>query len=370
MSTTDKNPNYLLQSNFFTQSVMNGVTDMQKDIIYYLQTLINFRDQNPKEEIIFNCDNFFKYRKVEKNNTYSVGELLEICSGLININGVFYNTQTKTTEFFNVIDGVSVSDENANEFIVRLATWGKIFFYEKHALQYANKSMVEYTQIESSIIDLRGDKRKKLFELLSQFKSTGVYKVSVEQLKILLGFIIYKNETDDSKTAKQLQLKFLFDTTNKTPDYEKIEYLARWSEFKRVFLDPAIADFNSNEKLDISHISYTTVLRGRKITNLHFTFQKRLDLNNLSDVHRTALMTFSAYGLTESQILFLLQRIGHENMYNRFNQAATFNNQFDNKQSIHYRRKVWFDNETKAEIKNLGGFLFEKVFPELKNPAI
>lgn len=113
MKSTDKNSNYLLQSNFFTQSVMRGVTEMQKDIIYYLQTLINFRDPNPEEEIIFNYNKFLEYKNVKKNSFYSVSELLEICSGLIHINGVFYNTQTKITEFFNVIDSVSVSDEDA-----------------------------------------------------------------------------------------------------------------------------------------------------------------------------------------------------------------------------------------------------------------
>ncbi|AZI21518.1 replication initiation protein [Chryseobacterium taklimakanense] len=333
MKSTDKNSNYLLQSNFFTQSVMRGVTEMQKDIIYYLQTLINFRDPNPEEEIIFNYNKFLEYKNVKKNSFYSVSELLEICSGLIHINGVFYNTQTKITEFFNVIDSVSVSDEDANEFIVRFAKWGKIFFYEKHALEYANKTRVQYTQIESSIIDLKGDKRKKLFELLSQFKATGIYRVSLEELKVLLGFIVYKNEKNKSETTKQLQLKFLFDTKEISPDYERVEYLARWSEFKRVFLDPAINDFNSNEKLDISHISYETVKVGRKITNLHFKFQKRLDINNLSEVHQTALKSFLAYGLTESQILFLLQRIGQENMFNRFNKAVTFNQHYDNKES-------------------------------------
>lgn len=364
---SEKNSNYLLQSNFFTQSVMRGVTEMQKDIIYYLQSVINFRDPNPGEEIVFNYDNFLAYKKVKKNDFYTVSELLEICTGLIFINGVFYNTQTKATEFFNVIDSVSVSDENANEFIVRFAKWGKIFFYEKHALEYANKTQVQYTQIESSIIDLKGDKRKKLFELLSQYKSTGIYKVSLEELKVLLGFIVYKNENNTSERSNQLQLKFLFDAKNVSDDYKRVEYLARWSEFKRVFLDPAISDFNSNEKLDISHISYTTIKSGRKITNLHFKFQKRLEVGNLSELHKTALKTFLDFGLNESQILFLLQRIGHENMYNRFNNSVTFNNHYDNKESKHYRRKVWFENESGAEIKNLGGFLYEKVFPELKN---
>lgn len=359
--------NYLIQSNFFTQSVLRDVTEMQKDIIYYLQTLIDFRDANPNDEILFNYSDFLKYKKVEKNNFYSVSELLDICRGLITIDGVFYNKTTKTTEFFNLIDSVSVNNENANEFIVRLANFGKIFFFEKYGLQYAQKSKVEYTQIESSIIDLKGDKRKKLFELLSQYKSTGIYKVSLEELKVLLGFIIYNNVKTKNGGDLALQLKFLFEPKEVTSDFEKVEFLPLWSEFKRVFLDPAIANFNDNEKLDISHISYTTIKLGRKVTNIHFSFQKRLNASNLSEQHKIALKSFTEYGLNESQILFLLQRIGHENMYNRFNQSVTFNNYYDNKESKYYRQKIWFENASGKEIKNLGGFLYEKVFSELSN---
>lgn len=362
---TTKNNNYLIQSNYFTQSVLRGVTEMQKDIIYYLQSLINFRDENPSDFIIFNYEKFLQYKKVQKNSFYSVSELLEICVGLRSINGVFYNKQTKSTVFFNIIDNVEVNDENGNEFIITLAKWGKIFFFEKNAIAYANKSKVGYTQIESSIIDLKGEKRKKFFELLSQFKSSGFLKVSLEEFKIQLGFIVYVNEDDKSERSQQLQLKFLFEPAEISEGYEKVEYLKVWSEFKRVFLDPAINDFNNNKKLDISHISYKTIKVGRKITHLHFTFQKRLDVNNLSQLHRTALNDFLIFGLNESQILFLLQRIGHENMYNRFNKAVTFNNHYENKESKFYRQKIWFENETGSEIKNLGGFLYEKVFADI-----
>lgn len=366
MRKTDKNSNYLLQSNFFTQSVMRGVTEVQKEIIYYLQTLIDFHDPNPKEDIVFNYDDFLKYKKIEKKNTFSVAETFMMCDGLRSINGVFYNTNTKTTVFFNIIDSVSVSDENPNEFRIKFASMGKVFFFEKFAIDYAQNNKMSYTQIESSIIDLKGDKRKKLFELLSQFKATGIYRVSLEELKTLLGFIVFVNEKDKSLKSEQLQLQFLFDKSNLTDEYERVEYLIRWADFKRVFLDPAIAEFNSNERLDISHISYNTIKNGRKITSIHFSFQKRLDKSNLSSLHKTALAHFTSYGLTEGQTIFLLQRLGHENMYNRVNSAITFNNHFDNKESKHYRRKIWFKNDTGEEIKNLSGFLYTTVFPELQ----
>lgn len=363
----DRNPNYLLQSNLFTQSVMRGVLEVQKDILYYLQSSINFRDINPSERIVFNYEKFLEYKKVEKRNFYSVSQIFDLCNGLININGVFYNTSSKTTEFFNLIDSVSISDENSNEFLIRLANWGKIFFYEKYAIEYAKQSNIQYTQIVRSIIDLKGSKRKKLFELLSQFKSTGVYRVPLDELKTLLGFIVYKNEHDNSKQTQQIQLKFLFEPFPVTADFEKIEYLPRWVDFKRVFLDTAIEEFNSNQNLDISHISYDAIKSGRKITNIHFRFQKRIDLENLSEVHKTTLSNFLLYGLQQSQILFLIQRIGHENMYNRFNNELIFNPFFDDKNHKNYRQKQWFIKSTMEPVNNLGGFLFDKVFKELHN---
>lgn len=64
---------------------MRGVTEIQKDIIYYLQTIIDFRDIEPTNNITFNFDNFLAYKKVTKRNFYSISDLLEICTGLINI---------------------------------------------------------------------------------------------------------------------------------------------------------------------------------------------------------------------------------------------------------------------------------------------
>jgi hypothetical protein len=79
-----------------------------------------------------------------------------------------------------------------------------------------------------------------------------------------------------------------------------------------------------------------------------------------------AITYFTQYGLKESQVIFLLQRIGDKEMFNRFNKAVIFNREYDNKNSKFYRQKTWFDNNTGNEIKSLGGYLYEKVFPELK----
>jgi plasmid replication initiation protein len=208
-----------------------------------------------------------------------------------------------------------------------------------------------------------------LFELLSQYKKTGFYRVSLEELKTLLGFIEYEYKTDSDyqEETPQMQLKLLSENESIPEDYKRVEYLQVWRDFKRVFLDPAIEAFNSNNKLDISNIHYEPIKTGRKITGLVFTFQKRLDEENLSREDKNALTYFQDYGLNKNQIMFLLQRIGSDLMFKRFNDAVTFNRYIDDTDSKHYRMKIWFDNKTQEPIKNLGGYLYEKVFPELKS---
>ncbi|RLJ22907.1 replication initiator protein [Chryseobacterium sp. 7] len=364
----EPNRNYLFQSNLFTKSILQDVLEIQKDIIYFLQTQINFTDPNATGKVIFNYDKFLEYKKIKvQKNTYSPDQILSFCFGLLEPKGAFYNKKTSSLVVYNLFSNVEVNDFNPKEFIITFADFGKIFFYEKFALEYAKTSKIEYTQIESNIIDLKGESRKKFFELLSQYKSTGFYKVSLEEFKTLLGFIVYiRDDEDETQESQQLQLKLLFQPDEKQTDFKKKEYLQSWSEFKRVFLDPAIESFNSNTKLDISNIKWTTVKSGRKITGLHFTFQKRLDKDSLEPEMMNAIKHFTEYGLKENQIMFLLQRMGYKEMYNRFMNAVTFNKSYDNKESKFYHKKVWFETESGEEIKKLGGYLYDKVFPELK----
>ena len=364
-----KTGNYLIQSNYFTKSVLRDASETQKEILYFLQSEIDFYDENATGIVMFNYERFLKYKKVEKKkNTYSPSEFHSIINGLRNINGVFYNKPTKTTVFFNLVDSVEINEEDSREFKIRFANFGKIFFFKKFALEYVENSKVPYTQIEKSIIDLKGEKRKKFFELLSQYKETGIYRVSLEEFKILLGFIEYVNKNEDGEDVeiKQLQLEFLFSNNEVPQNFEKAEYLKIWGEFKRVFLDPAIEEINKNSKLDIDNITYTTKKTGRKITALEFRFKKRLKKDNLSEEEKKALGYFIGYGLNENQVFYLMQRIGYTEMYRRLNEMITFNNHYDNKESPFFRRNVWFENTTNNEIGNLGGYMYDKMFPELK----
>lgn len=369
MRKEKRSGNYLIQSNYFTKSVLRDATEMQKEILYYLQSEIDFYDENATGTVTFNYERFLKYKKVkDRKNTYSTAEFFSIINGLRNINGVFYNKPTKTTVFFNLVDSVEVNDEDTNEFTIRFANFGKIFFFEKFALEYVETAKVPYTQIEKNIIDLKGEKRKKFFELLSQYKSTGIYRVSLEEFKMLLGFVEYINTKGNQEDigTKQMQLELLFSDESAPLEFERVEYLKAWGEFKRVFLDPAVEEINKNTKLDIDNLTYITKRTGRKITALEFRFKKKIKKESLSSDEVKAMNYFISYGLSESQVIFLFQRIGYNEMYRRLNEMITFNNSYDNPKSTHYRRKVWFENLTGNEIINLGGYMYEKMFPELK----
>lgn len=362
------NKNYLIQSNFFTESVMRNISEIQKDILYFIQQEINYYDDNPPEYFIFSYDKFLEVKGVKRNDFYTPTEIFEFCNQLITAGGVFYNKREKSVNFFNILGGVKVLEENTNEFQIEFTNWGKRFFYEKYAREYAQSVNIPHTQIEKNIIYLNGDRRKKFFELLSQYKATGLYRVKLEHLKSLLGFIEYvpKNNMGDTIGAFPIQLKLLFEEDDsEMKNYEKVEYLKVWYDFRKNFLDPAIEAFNNNPKLDISNIQYSTMKTGRKITGLEFRFQKRMVEEELNNEQKVALQSFMDYGLTKAQILFLFQRIGYRLMWERFNSAVTFNNRYDDNESPLYRKKIWFSNETKEEIRDLSGFLYKKVFPEL-----
>lgn len=355
---TPSNKNYLIQSQIFNETVLSDISEIQKDIIYYLQSIINFREANPTGEVYFDYNDFLKYKKTSKNLSYSPKEIQNFCRELIDLNGVIYNKKTENIEFFNIIDKIQVSNKDPENFTVYFASWGKIFFYEKFAIEYAELSKIQYTQIEKNIIDLQSAKRKKFFELLSQFKETGLYRISLIKLKTLLGFIIYDYSDTPEIEPKQLSL---FDQRREPVK----EFLKTWYDFRKVFLDPAIEEINSNKSLDISNVTYVMIKKGTKVVSLEFTFKRRLKNASLSEKEQKVVSYLKNYGLNDSQALFLLQRLTPETIYKRLSDSITFNSHYSDEKSKNYQRKVWFENETGTEIQNLGGFLYSKVFTEL-----
>ena len=49
-----KTGNYLIQSNYFTKSVLRDASETQKEILYFLQSEIDFYDENATGIVMFN----------------------------------------------------------------------------------------------------------------------------------------------------------------------------------------------------------------------------------------------------------------------------------------------------------------------------
>lgn len=358
--------NYIKQANFLTTSVFLNMTEVQKDALYFIMQNIDYHSTSPTDKIIIDFEKFLTYKDVKKNNFYSLEETKKILEGLITTKGSFRNQFTGQYVIFNLIDNITFNPKSPNELEVKLAEFGVIFLYEKALAEYVEKSKLflpdykkknsgkGFTQIEKNVASLNSASQKKLFEMLSQFKSKGWMKITLFDLKLALGFISIKiKDKEITPEAEQLSLIFSKEENN---NIEKIERLPAFYDFKRRFLDIAINEINNNAKLDITNLKFETLKTGNKVTSLRFTFKKKLNKENMSEEETRCFNYFVGFGLTESQVFFLLNRIGYQNMYNSF------------KEKIGHKKgpygRVFFELSTNTEIKNLPGFLYETVFAD------
>lgn len=374
----DENPkndlifgNYIKQANFLTSSVIFDMSEVQKDALYFIMQNIDYHSQKPTDKLKIDFEKFLDYKKVKKNNFYSIQETVQLMNGIRDIKGSFRNQYTGQFVTFNLIDNVSINPKSPNELDVTLAQYGVILLYEKALSEYVERSksfLPDYktksnsgkgfTQIEKSVVSLNSYPQKKLFEMLSRFKSKGWMKITLFDLKLALGFITIKSKTlNTDLQAEQLSLIFSKDENN---DIEKVEKLKVFADFRKKFLEVAIKEINNNTNLDITNLKVEPIKTGNKITSLYFTFKKKMNLQNMNAEEQKCYDYFISFGLNDTQIFHLLNRIGYENMYNEFNDKIS------TKKSVY--GNVFFDRNTEKEIKNLSGFLYENVFNNILKP--
>lgn len=360
--------NYIKQANFLTSSVILDISEVQKDALYFIMQNIDYHSKNPTDKLKIDFEKFLDYKKVKKNNFYSIHETAQLMNGIRDIKGSFRNQYTGQFVTFNLIDNVSINPKSPNELDVTLAQYGVILLYEKALAEYVENSksfLPDYktksnsgkgfTQIEKNVVSLNSYPQKKLFEMLSRFKSKGWMKITLFDLKLALGFITIKSKTlNIDLQAEQLSLIFSKDENN---DIEKVEKLKVFYEFKRRFLDVAVAEINNNMLLDITNLKFEALKTGNRVTSLYFTFKKKMNKENMSDEELKCYNYFIGWGMAETQVLHLLNRIGYENMYSEFNAKIT-----SKKTQYGY---LFYDKSTQKEIKNLSGFLYENVFPNI-----
>lgn len=356
--------NYIKQANFLTSSVIFDMSEVQKDALYFIMQNIDYHAEKPTDKLKIDFEKFLEFKKVKKNNFYTIQETVQLMNGIRDIKGSFRNQYTGQFVTFNLIDNVSINPKSPNELDVTLAQYGVILLYEKALAEYVersksflpdyktNNSGKGFTQIEKSVVSLNSYPQKKLFEMLSRFKSKGWMKITLFDLKLALGFITIKSKIlNTDLQAEQLSLIFSKDENN---DIEKVEKLKVFADFRKKFLNTAINEINNNPHLDITSLKVEPLKTGNKITSLYFTFKKKMNIENMNADELKCYEYFLSFGLRESQILHLLNRIGYENMYSLFNSKIS-----SKKDTYGYK---FFDKSTQKEIKKLSGFLYDNVF--------
>lgn len=354
---------YFNQANFFTRSVFNLERDIHKDILYLIQSKIDFFGAT-KDIINISFNDYLTAKNVCKNNTYSFEEFCKIADEVKSIGGAFYNKINSSFVSFNIIDNIQIDLENSESLKIELAKFGKIFFYKKNLEAYikeitpAGKPLkyTGHTQIENSTLKFRGLRRKKFFELISQFKNTGYFKIRLIELKMYLGYIQIIDSSTKEPLSMENQMKFIFIPNNK---FEFLDKYPIYSRFENDFLKGAIENINSDSSKDINNLVISRKIKtGRKITHLEFKFNALG--KDLTEEEITCLNMFLDLKLDKQQVLYLLKRIGYKEMYGRWMkniERKVLNNSTDAK---------FYDRRTNKEIHNIPGYLYKSIFPELQ----
>lgn len=354
-----ENQKYLIQSNFFTQSIFENINEVHKDIIYVLQQKIDFYSDECEDLINISYNDYLSAKNLNKNEAYSFEEWKKFTENLITFNGIFINKITNQLVNFNLISTVRIDIDNPENLNIKLAEFGLIFFYKNKMEEYVkdlnnnqiNKKQIGYTRIHNNVIKINSARRKKFYELLSQYKETGIYKTNFNYLKIILGIVELYNEDNKKISINDPQYRIIF-SENNVDSYIKKDIYKKFSQFDHKFLRPTIDYFNNNKELDIHNIVYTTIKKGRKTIGIEFRFISRGQ--NLNEEQLTCKETFIHYGLEETQIIYLMKRIGVRECYGRFKQYVTIKQEGTT--------KVYYERHSNKQIDNLGGYLYTKVF--------
>ena len=353
--------NYVKQANFLTTSVFLNMTEVQKDGLYFIMQNIDYHSLEPQRKITIDFKRFLEYKGISKNNFYSIAETEKFLNDIVNAKGSFFNKFTGEALVFSLIDNVKINTNNPNELDVTLGDYGQTFLYEKLLEKYINSfshllpkanSGTGYTQIEKNVVSLDSYQQKKLFEILSRWKNKGFYRTSILNLKLILGLVEFKIVNGDKPINSEHQLRLLFGSDSQ--DYIKIEKYEKFSDFRK-FLERACKTIESNPKLDINNLSFKFIKSGKKVTHLEFSFKKYLNNENLSADESKCKDYLISFGLSETQVFLLLNKIGHVTIYSKLSSKIRY-------EKDKLKGYKYFDRETNKEINNLAGFLYTNVF--------
>ncbi|MDO6818935.1 MULTISPECIES: replication initiation protein [unclassified Zobellia] len=352
----------LNQANFFTRSLFKLDKEIHKDIVYLIQSKIDFFGK-PKSVIKISLNDYIDAKNTSKNDTYSFSEFYKFTNEVKNVGGAFYNKIERSFIAFNIVDNVQVDPDSPDTLKIELARFGKIFFYKEKLIQYINEitpvgkvqKQNGFTQIENSVFKIRGARRKKFYEILSQFKNTGFCIIAVIELKMILGYIEIIDKELKTTLTPEDQLKLIFIPEK---NYEFKDKQPKFSYFERDFLKPAIQWINSEKCKDIKELRINRKFKkGRRISHIEFRFKPLK--HELNKEELSCLEFFKGLGLDETQVIYLINRIGSGEMKKRWMENIQ-RSTFGQNQTAKY-----YDKVKQSEIKNISGFLYKNLFKEL-----
>ncbi|PRP66279.1 replication initiation protein [Nonlabens agnitus] len=352
----------IIHANFFNRSICKFDNEIQKDIVYVVQGKIDFFGE-PQDLIRIPYSDYIMFKNTKKNNTYSFIEFTQFVAEIIGVGGAFFNKINNSFISFNLFDNVQIDVENPETLIIQLGRFGKIFFFQKSLKNYIEeitpkgKSIryIGHTQIDNDLSKIRGLRRKKFFEIISQFKNTGFCKIRVLELKMYLGYIEVVDKDTGEALSQKDQLKFIFIPQDQ---FKFKDNHVQYGQFERDFLKPAIRSINEDKGNPIRNLTlFKKSKTGRKITHLEFRFDPLSD--NLSAKELECIKLFEKLNLDRGQIVFLIKRIGSEEMLNRWIQNVD--------RRVHGENKIpkYYERNNQKEIENISGYLYKVLFKEL-----
>ncbi|MHB9147662.1 MAG: replication initiation protein [Candidatus Amoebophilus sp.] len=231
----EDSPVKIKQHNAITEARYE-MTALQKNILYLL--LSQLRDDDSSiNKYSLSIQELKRIRNLRVNRE----EFLQSARGLITSGLTIYNEEQDKFVTIGILASAEydVTNSKGNLLIIE-------FDKRLHPFLYNVKSRFTTFTLEKAL-NLKSKYSKRIYEMLSQFKDTGIFRISVRSLKTRLGLI-------DEKMGKEEYIKFgLFNT-----------YVLE------------VARKEINEQTDIS-FSFVTKKTGKKITDLEFYITYKLN---------------------------------------------------------------------------------------------
>jgi plasmid replication initiation protein len=229
--------NLLIRQHNAITGARHGMSATEQNIMYML--ISQLRDDDPKDKLY----------------SISVSDLDKLSNSQVNYSHLKEASQKLIGKVYRIrTENEMVSFAPLNFFMYKKGK-GKIELKISDEIRpffFALKN--NYTRFQFQMaLKLKSKYSKRMYEMLSQFKNTGIFKISLQELK-------ERFELIDPKTGKE--------------EYEKFGLFATY------VLEVAKKEINEHTEI---HVEYSTEKTGRKITHLHFKITSKEVIRELAE---------------------------------------------------------------------------------------